>query len=217
MNSNGLTPAAAYTARTKTWGELKPVDNTDLNAIQDGIMDTSSAVDDLSEKVAPSVMGSSWLAETVTPDEFGGFSSWNKQRTNGVGGVVVLDDSRDYRDRFLQLHGHLIQVDAGGMAVQPGEADDNYWPTGTVIVGGGGTTTATGVEVEPQLFYAHNGQDGTGPTGTAACSLGDSTVGKADLFARDTDGALCLVRRSVGSVELDLYLVVHASPQLNQY
>lgn len=198
-NGNGITEPDAYTSRTKTWAAGQQVASADLNTIQDGIIDVSEAVDDLAAETGVSRICSGNQGDSPAPTPDGGGVIWIEMTTNGTTDVVV-DDSIDWRDRVIVAEG-LLLGETPYSANMPGGANDD--DTDYDLTGSGSG------EIH-RILYTEAGQDGTNNNPAVAVVRQTDEV---RLFARDTDGKLCLVKNGTSdSYETIFWGCVKFSP-----
>lgn len=104
----------------------------------------------------------------------------------GVGSTTtyVLDTSMDWRDRICLVRGMPGAGAVANLSVFPGSGDDDEFNNPF------GTTASSGSLSGWKLWYSNAGVASGTATGNGQCQLmGDANV---LLYARNTDGALCL-------------------------
>lgn len=117
--------------------------------------------------------------------------------------VIVIDDTNDYRDRTLMVVGSETEVGATYPAMYPGSVDDNAWNLAT--------------NYPRKVYYTGSGYaTPTVAADTNYCRIFDS-AGHRLLYARDTDGALCIAALSTADEDLATHaLMVTASAKLGE-
>lgn len=199
-------PYNSYPARTFTFAASNQVAAANLNDIQDGIVLVSENLDDLSGRLSGETATCN-TTDAPAPDAIGGVTRWVEKSTNGVN-VVVLDTSVDWRDRMVIVFGSKFAA----ADPLPGGADDDVaewnfedFPYGRVH----------------GIFYTQAGQTGASAVGTLGIPFLYPTAGGVEfaiIFARDTDGALCM-RKNAHAADGDFYFIVKVdgSPVQNHY
>lgn len=201
---NGLADLTAYTARTNTWTAGDQVESADLNAIQDGVIDVSDAVDALAGQVAVSRTSTRNLGDSPQPAEDGGGDVWVEAESNGAT-IIVLDTSIDWRDRFVLVQGLCAITTAFDF---PGGASDDSIHADLT------DTTSTGDAING-FFYSQQGHSGVGtPTAYAIANI--SSGNTARVFVRD-DGVLALKVSPFASDNCRLMARVSFSPRQEHY
>lgn len=189
----------SYPARTLTFGANDPVPSAALNAIQDGIIAVSENLDELGAQLhSGTATGES--TDSPAADPHGGVAVWIERWTNGLN-VVVLDTSADWRDRWVTVVG----VRSASAAVKPGGADDH---TATWTLEDGATANWVGI------FYTEAGTAGNDLLHYRTLTT-DNGVEVGRLFARNTDGALCLRKNTHTGADFWVAARVEGSPVQN--
>lgn len=201
---NGLTDLDAYITRTNTWAAGDQVGSADLNAIQDGIIDVSNAVDELAGLVAVSRTGTRNLGDSPQPAEDGGGEVWVEAESNGAT-IIALDTSIDWRDRFVVVQGICAITSS---TVFPGSGGDD------AVLADLTDTTSSGTAIN-SFFYSQQGHSGVGtPTAYAIANI--STGNTARVFVR-TDGVLCFKMSPFSTDNCRLMAKVSFSPRQEHY
>ena len=216
-----------YPARTHSYIAGDQVNSSDLNAIQDGVIAVGAAhstlegrvttaeddIDDAEVNIASleehrDRRATGNAGDTPIPAAYSGGSVWFEKATDGAG-VVMIDDSKDWRDKFIILTAHMT----ANTLLHPGQANDDS--IRAIVVNG----NAVGAGSLHAIAYTEQGQTG-GATLPGIYTqpnlvgwLGDYIL----FFARDTDGALCMTK--VGSADPDIWFLgkVDYSPDQNHY
>lgn len=202
-----LTDPNYYTARSQTFAAGDQVPSATLNDIQDGIVDGNTAmdllVDELEAQAEENQTASENQNDSPAPDVGGAKTVWVEKSTNGTT-VVVLDDSVDWRDRYVIIQG----VMTAGSRIAGGANDDD-------------TDRNIRLDAMSEAYhwwlYTRDGTDGT----TSANCVGILYTGGTEyarVFARSTDGALCMCK-DAHAADPNFYLVmeVRGSPIQNHY
>lgn len=199
-----FTQEEVYETRTNTYASGDQVAAAALNGIQDGIIDLNTAIDalvaQLNDNAAQASTATGNQADSPAPAVGGARTVWAEMITNDTT-VVVIDNSIDWRDRYVFIRGTAI---ASANDIAGGSADNAI--THNLDVGAGGYLHA--------LFYSRNGQDGTASTECREHTISGGNVLR--FFARDSDGALCFRRTTSGSNYYFLGELV-GSPIQNHY
>lgn len=200
---NGLTTPGAYTARTQTFTALNQVPSATLNAMQDGTKDTSDALDTLYAEVMPSRSCTSSAAHGTAPNVTGAREVWVEEVTDGTT-VVVIDDSIDWRDRWVKVEVGFLDDSSDP---RPGDAGDDQLQ---ILFDDNGTAPG-GIT---RMFYSEAGHDGT--VAYPGLSITPASFSESvRLFARDTDGALCMRKNAAVEPNIVVVGLVKCSPQQN--
>lgn len=199
---NGLAEANAYTSRDTTYSPGSQVPSAMLNAHQDGIIAVSSGLDALTAKVAPIRTATTNQSDAPAPSTYGGVEVVVERNTNGTT-AVVIDDSIDWRDRLVRADFRLEIVDVSTVGLVPGGVGDD------AIV-----YTQASDNFFRSMFYTQAGQDGTT---SASCVevVPNLATDALRLFARDTDGALCIIKDGTTDNEHMIMGFFKASPIQN--
>lgn len=201
---NGLTDPAAYTARDTTYSPGSQVPSAMLNAHQDGIIDTSTAVDALAAKVSPIRTATTNQSDSPAPTTYGGVEVVVERSTNGTT-AVVIDSSIDWRDRYVVVVFRVEESDISTVGLVPGGGSDDDI---SYQIDDAGATHG--------LFYTQEGQDGT--VSTSCFQWVPATMTDAvRIFARDSDGALCIIKNGTANNEYMVAGFFRASPVQNHY
>lgn len=201
--SNGINPLEAVTARTVTAAAGQQLNSADFNGVQDNIIAVSEALD-LTRTIIPGARTSTInQADTPAPNTAGEVSVWVEALTDGTT-VVALDDSVDWRDRFIIVQGGLIPE---GLFAnnRPGGALDNAF--------GGSISDPDALNY---VFYSQAGQTGGNSTPGAKLTP-TSYTDEWRLFARSTDGVLCMRKSANADADLGFIGKVTGSPVQNHY
>lgn len=200
---NGLADATAYTARTTTFIPLDQVTSAHLNAMQDGSVALNTAISATRAATLPHRTSTLNQADSPAPNLSGGLVVEVEALSAGTT-VVVIDTSIDWRDRFVMTMGALLPYGLY-LQLQPGGALDNTFDGSTAITDG-----------INHYWYSEQGHTGT----SANPGLELTPASYADkwrLFARSTDGALCMVKSANADAEVGFIGRVWAGPQQNHY
>lgn len=202
-----VTPA--YPSRTNTFAPGNQVTSAALNGMQDGTIAVSTAVVDLAtdlvEQAPESQTCTADQVSSPAPDVGGAKTVWMETVTNGTT-EVVIDTSIDYRDRI----GMACLVGASSLTV-PGGAND-----GTSAQWTYGTTPGFIM----QMFYTEQGQTGASNTpgfydsAHVFYSAGSDHV---RIYARNTDGALCMKKDASADANIPILGFIHFGPNQNHY
>lgn len=202
---NGLSAPNAYPAVTRTFVPGDQVLSATLNAIQTGILNTSSGLDSLAGLVGAHRSSTRNQAESPAPTTSGGLMVWVEAVTSGTA-VVVLDTSIDYRDRFIIVVGTTLPEPLFTLA-RPGGASDT-----------GCDAQLSGTGSLFDFSYLEQGQAG-GSSGPGIEVAGARLLGtdKLRIFARSADGALCMAKDGTTDAEIGTIFLVFVSPMQNHY
>lgn len=202
-----LTNPNYYTARTTTYAAGSQVAAAALNAIQDGIIGSNTAIDLLVVELAAQGLECQTCtgnqADSPAPDVGGAKTIWVEKSTNGTTDVV-LDNSVDWRDRYIICIGR-----PSASTFIAGGANDN------TLVDAMEDGTADAFH---RIFYSRDGQTGSSDQEAMVIDLTDA--GYTDnirVFARASDGFLCMKKDA--NANADVYVVgeFRASPVQNHY
>lgn len=195
-------PYDSYPARTKTYAPLDPVASAELNAIQDGVIATSDNLDVLAAITAANETASGNDSDSPAPDPGGGGTMWCEQRTNGTT-VIVLDNSIDWRDRFVILTVYMI-ADATAM---PGGANDALFCR---------VDLKAASAAYHEFFYSRDGKS-TATTDASEAARMLLTADYVLVAARNTDGALVLYKDANADGDRSCIIRAEYSPVQNHY
>lgn len=192
-----IVPPEAYDTRTHTYVAGDQVTANDLNAVQDGVIAVSAEVDNIAAQKMEARTGSENQADSPAPTLGGAYMTWVEKVTNGTT-IVVLDDFIDWRQRFVDVAGCYVSSSA---YIPGGGSDDliSYDLSSAGVI---------------RFCFTQDGHDGgLGYTPGMDIDLGTEHV---RIFARSTDGALCM-RKSAHAVDPDVNVVLRVigSPQQN--
>jgi hypothetical protein len=202
-----ITDPVSLTARIFDFTAGGQVASNDLNNIQDAIIDGDAAVETLIDELEAQALecqtASGNQADSPAPDVGGAKTVWVEKTTNGTT-VVVIDNSVDWRDRYLIIEGMFTSA-AASIA---GGASDNAISQN---LSDGGEGSSTDMHA---MFFSRNGQDGSSSNECYENTISGGNVIR--FFARDTDGALCFKRTSAGT---DNWFIgeIRGSPAQNHY
>jgi len=196
--------AGPYPSRTQTFAPGDQVPSTTLNAVQDGIVGCSDAIEAIEDDELPlkleSTTASGNHSDSPAPNDTGARKVWFEKSTNGVT-PVVLDLAPDWRQRFIRL---VLYVNVSPNYMPGGSSDDliEY-----VHVNGGGIVDTESVS---GLFFSKDGSAGGGshPYLEFTPQVGSWTSEKVRIFVR-TDGVLCM-RKDAHAVDTDIWVVGYA-------
>lgn len=190
-----------YSSRTHTYSPGDQVTSSDLNAIQDGIVDCSDAIDALDTGKLSAGTATANMTDSPAPDAGGAVMAFGRKSTNGTN-VVVLD-AQDWRHRMMHIVGYLTE-------------DAAYIPGGANDEGIYETLDSSNANHLNDICYGENGQTGAfNSPGIYRTPTGWTE--NVRVFIRNTDGYLC-TRKSAHAADPDIYIVfqVIGSPCTNQ-
>ncbi len=207
--------SSPYSSRTQTMAPGDQVGSAFLNAVQDGVVACSDAIDDIEDnQIPPKLEGrtaSGNQSDSPAPNDNGAGLVWFEKSTNGTN-VVVLDITRDWRQRFVHFH---LYVTTDGTYTPGGANDDklHYIHVNGPSDSGVGTGSVGGL---------HFTQDGTAAPGSTrpywefTPQLAAWVSETVRIFARSSDGALCM-RKDAHTADPDIYVTGFAmcSPYQN--
>lgn len=140
----------AYPSRTHDYVPGDQVTSSDLNAIQDGIVDTSDELDRMEDEDLPILVSfvtpSCWTG-SPPPDDDGGFILPFLVQTNGTNDVWI-HNARDFRDRFIQV---VAWVTDDGNQIPGGTSADDV--AGVIK----GAAAVSGSKLMTGFFYSGAG------------------------------------------------------------
>lgn len=204
--SDGHPPFDAYNTRSNTFSPGSQVASAVLNAMQDGAIAVSEALDTLAGRMPVSITGSGNLSDSPAPDQYGGWTVWCEARTNGVT-PIVLDNSRDYRDRFIVVLGAV----GTATTYRPGGADDDAIEAQLSAPADGAFDSGA---ISTFGYTQQGSADGT--TGVVKTIYVITSATYIYLYARSTDGALMMVRNTASN-DRTVMISVTVSPNQNHY
>jgi len=201
-----LTDPNFFPARVKTYVAGDQVASADLNAIQDGVIGGNTSmdllVDELEAQGEENQTATENQADSPAPNVGGAKTVWVEKSTNGTT-LVLLDDSVDWRDRICIITGFVVAA-----ASAPGGANDNVLEYN--LEGGLATIHA--------VIYTEAGQTGAAANpGFSASVPSMIPTDTLRIFARDTDGALCMQKSANADGDSVVILEVRSSPAQNHY
>lgn len=194
-----ITPPNDYPSRTHDYSAGDQVTSNDLNDIQDGLVALSDSVDGLAAEKLECRTATANQADSPAPDLASGLVVWVEKSTNGTN-VVVLDTFADWRQRYVEASG--------------------YWTSAAASIAGGASDDAIAIDqlggsslAIHRFFFTQDGQTGGFGNPGVTIDIGTEFV---RLFARDSDGALCM-RKDAHAADPDVYVVlrVWGSPDQN--
>ena len=182
------------TERVHTYAAGQQVLSANFNTWQDKGIVISENLDQLAGRTTLFKTATCNQDDSPAPDTFGGRLLDVDEVTNGTT-EVVLDTGLDYRDRFVTVFGVLQDRSVGP---RPGEASDEECRFYNFT----------------RRFYAQEGNDGT----LANPGLQEVPgTGYWRLYARDTDGALCMRLTDAGDPQQYFSAHLMVGPKRNQY
>ncbi|HNC97850.1 MAG TPA: hypothetical protein PKW90_17100 [Myxococcota bacterium] len=187
-----MPPPSPYPSRTRTYAAGDQVASADLNAIQDGIIDCSDAIDALDARMATAISASINMGEATPPDQGGAPELRGVEvSTNGTT-AVIIDSTVDWRDRW-------ITVTAYPISTRPGDAGDSnlQFSRATHIKGDG-------------VFY-------TGSGGTSYNFQFVPTADIVEIYADSSTGALKMVKNANADGTQTFLMNFTGSPVQNHY
>lgn len=202
-----VTEPNAYPSRTSTAAPGNQLTSLLINSIQDGIIAVSNALkllaEQINQKIAETQTATGNQTDSPAADVGGAKTIWFEKSTNGTT-EVVLDNSIDWRDRYI-----IVTIGQQPATSIPGGATDNNL---SILLDSGAARKVF------HLAYTEQGQNGTvGAPGVsdAAVLLGGSDIVR--VYARNTDGALCM--RKSANADGDTFILgkVECSPVQNHY
>ncbi len=208
--------SSPYPARTQTFASGDQVPSATLNAIQDGVVGCSDAIDDIEDNQLPAKSEGKTAtgnqSDSPAPDTDGEISVWFEKSTNGTN-IVVLDHSlhADWRDRYI-----VLQLGSTTSAAYiPGGASDEQMHQ---IHVNGGAAIATGAVGGIQYLEGGSAVGGARPYFEWTPQIAGWTTEKIRIFARQSDGALCM-RKDAHAADPDIYVYgrIVGSPPQNHY
>ena len=209
MSETFFGPYESYTERSETCVAGGVARSAMMNEIQDGIIAVSENLDALAAGVYPSYTASGNLTDDPAPDAVGGFTCWVEQHTNGTT-AVVLDTTRDWRDRYVIVEGW---TDEEGGYEAGGASDDGCSQT----LETGTTTTPAGI-ARHHWFYTRSGSNGTTEPRFLLGIVDGDAFEAIQLYARDTDGALIMKKLlHTSGINPMVFLSLRASPVQNHH
>lgn len=201
---DGFDAPAGFAARTRTYAAGSQVLSADLNSIQDKAIDVSGGLDGIAVKIHRVENSSGTRLLAHLPDQYGGHTVW-VVATMIDSTEVVIDADFDWRDRIVESSLSLVHPTTSG-DVMPGEADDAELRSGVELATSWGHSN----------FYSELGQDGSAASPGLQADLDSSGSSEyVRLYARDTDGALCVFKDGAGQPEYHIIGRVSCSPRLN--
>ncbi|MCK6521849.1 hypothetical protein L6R49_10460 [Myxococcota bacterium] len=200
---NGLSDATAFTVRVKDWTAGVEIESANLNAIQDNAIALNTAISATRAATLPHRTCTYNQSDSPAPNLSGGCVVEVEVPTNGTT-VVVVDSSIDWRDRYIMVWGGLLPAALFAQQRPGGALDDTF----------DGSMTAT--DTLNSVFYSEQGHNGT--ASNPGLELTPATfTDKWRLFARSSDGALCVVKNGTVDGEIGMVGRVWAGPQQNHY
>lgn len=205
VNGNGLSGAEAYDERTVDASPMDQLASADFNAVQDGIIDVSAALDEAKGEICPSRRATCNDGDSPLPTQDGGVIVWFEVVTNGTT-PVTIDNNIDWRDRWVEVS-YFVALAAS--SPQPGDALD-YALQGDL---------QSDSAACHRLFYSGAGNDGTHGLDHGAYfnpssgSLPDSL----NLHAKATGGGLAIMKNATTAGDYILFGCAKASPPQNHH
>lgn len=150
-------------------------------------------------------------ADSPAPDHFGGGTVWVELRSSGTSGKI-LDESIDWRDRFIVVTGYAVEQATSRL---PGQAGDNDLRANTDA----NATSAGNVLVNyfSGFLYTQQGCQG-GILDTEKLEIeSENGTQFGDIFALDSDGSLRWDSLSAPTNNHDIILKVDYSPKQKHY
>lgn len=201
--SDGFTVNSHMTERVVNASPGSQWRSADANGIQDKIIDLSTDLDEVRGSTCRNRMGTVNQTDSPAPDMDGGRSIWFYKESTATTSEVVLDNSMDWRDRLVDARIAFCDRSTGAdyEEASPGEASDAF---------------LTRPWDEHRMFYSQQGQNGS----ASQPGIAPVFAGGADqcrIYARSTDGALCMKRNAATDGPYLVVGHVGASPQLNRY
>lgn len=192
-----ITPPNDYPSRTHTWAAGDPVASADLNAIQDGLVALSDSVDELAADKAEARTCTGNQADSPAPDRGGAVEIWVEKATNGTT-EVVLDTFVDWRQRYILVQCYTDS--SGGDEIAGGSLDGQIDKNLSLSDVGG------------RLFFSQDGHAGSTNTPGLYVTI---TTDVLRIYARSSDGALCMKKSANADPNLHVVGLIKGSPRQN--
>jgi len=151
------------------------------------------------------------LSDSPAPDATGGGIIWVELRTTGTT-EIILDNSIDWRDRFIAINGWGVQL---GTSILPGQAGDN----GIFAYGNAQDPASLDLVLTRNVIgflYTEQGGDGSAlPYMLMNVEEQGANIGR--LYAKSSNGNLAFKFAANPANEQDIILKIDYSPIQNHY
>lgn len=197
-----------YGSRVKTYTPGDQIASAELNNMQDRPMaigdDLADLVDELNDQSAEAQTCTGNQSDSPAPSVGGQKTVWTELDSNGTT-EVVIDDSIDWRDRFVHIKGVAL---AAGSPTLPGSASDHQFDIDLL----------TSTNKIDHLCYTQEGHDGTvDEPGMSITGVGGLSSDTLRVYADDSDGSLKMRKDADADGQITLICQITCSPDQGHY